>query len=270
MPIDCAVLMCHAPIVIPAVGGERGRACLSTTNAMKMAATALVDAQPDVLVILSPHTPRAKTAWAIPQGPRLQGDMSRFGAPESTVDLPFGAAAAEQIHQAAAQAGLTTWRTRTEALDHGAAVPLYFAQQAGWKGETVLLALPWEAQAQEVTMGNALAAAAEKAGQRWAILASGDMSHRLKPGAPAGFHPEASQFDERFVAIVTSGDYQALRKIAPDLRELAAEDCVQTTLIAAAAGQWRTEGARLLHYEGPFGVGYSEAILFTARGQHEA
>lgn len=270
MPIACAVLMCHAPIVIPDVGGERGRACSSTTSAMNLAAAALVDSKPDVLVIISPHTPRAKTAWAIPQGPRLQGSMSRFGSPELKVDLPYAPEAANRIHAAAGAAGLTTWRSRSEDLDHGAAVPLYFAQRAGWSGKTVLIALPWEAQEQEVTMGQALADAATEAGQRWAILASGDMSHRLIPGAPAGFHPEAKRFDERFVEIVASGDYPHLAKMDPALRELAAEDCVQTSLIAAAAVNWSTQGARFLNYEGPFGVGYSEAILFTTGGLNEA
>jgi len=255
--------MCHAPIVIPDVGGDRGRECAETTEAMEKAAEALVTSSPDVLVILSPHTPRARQAWAIPNGARLTGSMTRFGAPQACVDLPFAAEAAELIHAAASAAGLSTWRSQAQDLDHGAAVPLIFAQRAGWRGKTVLIALPWEGKGQEGLMGQVLANAAEESGQVWAILASGDMSHRLIPGAPAGFHPEAKRFDACFVEIVAAGRYQELADIDPDLRELAAEDCVQTTLVAAAAGNWSTEGARFLNYEGPFGVGYSEAVLFV-------
>jgi aromatic ring-opening dioxygenase LigB subunit len=134
----------------------------------------------------------------------------------------------------------------------------------------VLIGLPWESQEQEVPMGQVLAAAAKESGQVWAVLASGDMSHRLIPGAPAGFHPEAKHFDARFVELVAAGRYQDLGTIDANLRELAAEDCVQTTLIAAAAVGWSTRGARFLNYEGPFGVGYSEAVLFADAVDHEA
>jgi len=41
-----------------------------------------------------------------------------------------------------------------------------------------------------------------------AFIASGDLSHRLKPGAPAGFYPNAHFFDEEVVA--------AIRTAAPE------------------------------------------------------
>jgi AmmeMemoRadiSam system protein A len=45
--------------------------------------------------------------------------------------------------------------------------------------------------------------------------------------------------------------------------ELAAEDVVQSTAVAAAAVQYRAQGTRVFAYEAPFGVGYLEAILFS-------
>jgi AmmeMemoRadiSam system protein A len=45
------------------------------------------------------------------------------------------------------------------------------------------------------------------------------------------------------------------------LREIAAEDVVDSCTVAAAAVDFDARGHRVLHYEGPFGVGYLEAIL---------
>ena len=234
---------------------------------MAQAARAIVDSTPEVLIVLSPHTPRAKRSFAIHEGVHMAGDMGRFGAHNASVHLPIAATAVEQVHAGAARLGVSTWRAPSpEVLDHGAAVPLIFAQRAGWDGPTVLIALPQETLGQEQAFGGVLAAASDRLGQRWTILASGDMSHRLLPGAPAGYEPRAREFDATFVKHLKQGTYERLAHIDEGLRQLAAEDCVQTTLIAAAACQWSTQGARFLSYEGPFGVGYSEAILFTTEG----
>jgi MEMO1 family protein len=261
MTIDHALLMCHAPIVIPAVGGTRGVECLATTRAMAQAAEFLVSREPEVLVIVSPHTPRARNAWCIVAGDHLHGSMARFGAPECSIRLPNAKCAAKAVEQAAKSQGLSTHGLPSEPLDHGAFVPLWFACDAGWSGPTVLLALP-SGSADETTMGLAIREASGT--QRWAVLASGDMSHRLIPGAPAGHDPRAAIFDATFTDYIRHGNYRAAARISRSLRELAAEDVVQTTTVAAAACDWQNNKHRTLSYEGPFGVGYLEAILHVA------
>ena len=109
-----------------------------------------------------------------------------------------------------------------------------------------------------------------------AVVASGDMSHRLQPGAPAGFHPRAKDFDGAFIECLRAGDYRKLLNFDPELHDLAAEDVVDSTLIAAAAVNWDAAGHEVLSYESPFGVGYGVAILHQAplesapEGAHEA
>ncbi|MBT3221257.1 MAG: hypothetical protein HN348_19415 [Proteobacteria bacterium] len=260
MSISHAVLMCHAPIVVPEVGGRRSDECAKTTAAMKEAACFIVDGAPDVLVILSPHTQRARTGWCIVDGEALFADFSRFRVPECTINLPNAVETVALLHTVARSRGLETVPLPTHPLDHGAAVPLHFLCQAGWSGPTVVIALPWSG-ADEVAMGEVIRTAAQMADQRWAIVASGDMSHRLAPGAPAGFDPRAKEFDQRFTELITAGELRAAFDIDSALRELAAEDVVQTTAVASAAVDWDSRGHRTLCYEGPFGVGYLEAVL---------
>ncbi|HEX4353594.1 MAG TPA: AmmeMemoRadiSam system protein A, partial [Polyangiales bacterium] len=97
---------------------------------------------------------------------------------------------------------------------------------------------------------------------RWVVLASGDMSHRLIPGAPSGYHPLAKEFDRTFKARIDAGDLRGACAIDGDLRQIAAEDVVDSTKVAAAAVGYRSQGHRVYAYERPFGVGYLEAVLF--------
>jgi protein-L-isoaspartate(D-aspartate) O-methyltransferase len=264
MPISRAVLMCHAPIVIPAIGRERAAQCARTTDAMRHAATRLVTGAPDVLVVISPHAPRDRARWGICAASSLAGDFARFGAPEVGARFAGAPAAAGALAHAAHAANLATWSLPGDGLDHGSLVPLYFVHEAGWRGATLLIALPYPGTGSEAAMGRAVRNAAESRGERWAILASGDMSHRLLPDAPAGFHPRARDFDARFRDAVAAGDLRTACAVDEDLREIAAEDVVDSCAVAAGAVDFDATGHEVIAYEGPFGVGYLEAVLFDA------
>ena len=146
-------------------------------------------------------------------------------------------------------------------LDHGAVVPLWHLVDAGWRGPAVLIGLNYPGEPGLVELGEAIAVAARRAGRRVALVASGDMSHRLQPGAPAGFHPRAKEFDGAFIECLRAGDYRKLLDFDSGLSDLAAEDALDSTLVAASAVNWNAAGHEVLSYEGPFGVGYGVAIL---------
>lgn len=258
MGLCSAVLMCHAPIVVPAVGGARGAECAATTAGMRAAARRLLAGEPEVLIVVSPHTPRARDAFGVVEADRVSGNLAAFRAPDAAFSLPGAPGARTALHAAARRAGVRTAHLAPQVLDHGASVPLWFAAEAGWRGETAVVALPWD-PLDEVAFGRVLAAAL--ADRRWALLASGDLSHRRIPGAPAGYDPRAASFDDAFVGALRRSDLATACDPDPDLRERAAEDVVASARIAlGAVGSGHP--VEVLAYEGPFGVGYCEAVLF--------
>jgi aromatic ring-opening dioxygenase LigB subunit len=269
--IEKAVLMCHAPIVLPEVAGPRAEACAQSTAAMTQAASDLVKSgnEPDLLVVLSPHTPRHRSAFGLTDGEVLAGDFGNFGAPQVGVSFPMDEGARSRIEKHAHALGMDLVRLDNGPLDHGAMVPLAFVQAAGFSGKIVLIALPWRVDhAACQALGRAINRAAREAGEngeRWSILASGDMSHRLIPGAPSGHHPRAREFDAYFTEQIRQGRYRDALEVEPELRALAAEDVVDTVEIAVAATQFSTQGAQTYSYEGPFGVGYLVAMLFDSQ-----
>ena len=256
MSVPIAGLMCHAPIVLPPIGGDRASECVQTTRGMQQVAQRIVAARPEVVVVISPHTPRALDEWTVYDGARIQCDFEDFGAPQERIDLPGASEARIKLRREPVPILL-----RPEGpVDYGASVPLWFLKKAGWNGPTLVIGLPWEDGSEEA-MGVALRSAS--AGSRWAIVASGDMSHRLRQGSPAGFHPRATEFDAEVVAHLKRGDLQGLAELDRSLRSLAAEDVVAPVTVAAAATDWKSDRHQVFGYEGPFGVGYCTAVLFS-------
>jgi AmmeMemoRadiSam system protein A len=260
--------MCHAAVVVPDVARHRARQCSDTTRAMGDVAARLCAHAPDVLVVISPHAARHATRWGICTETPLQGDFGKFGATQIGITLPGAPDAAARLAPLARELKLTT-RELAGTLDHGALVPLHFVHKAGWNGPTLVLAPPLSGARTEERMGQAIARAAEEAGERWAILASGDMSERLIPGAPGGYHPLAKEFDRTFKARIDAGDLRGACAIDSDLRELAGEDVVVPCRVASAAVGYRSQGHHTYAYQRPFGVGYIEAVLYEEAAPSE-
>lgn len=263
MSISCAVLMCHAPIVIPAIAAQQAPLCSATTEAMRRTARALVAHEPALIVLVSPHAPRRPKSIGLTFDETLHGDFSRFGHAQVALRLRGAPDEAERIAQKAYAQHVPTHTLAGRALDHGSLVPLFFVHEAGYRGRVIVASLPYPGTELESAFGQALHDAAQDSQQRWAILASGDMSHRLTRDAPAGFEPRAQEFDKGFARALRLGDLRRAVTTDPDLQELAAEDVVQSTTVAAAAVQFEAHGTQVFAYEAPFGVGYLEALLFS-------
>lgn len=258
-----AALMPHAPVLVPAVGGARLSKVAATLRAVREVARRVVAANPESLVAVSPHSPQRAGSFGLWTGHSLDGTLAQFGAPEARVRFPIDQALSAAIAAEAAGRGVATWEISGRPLDHGAVVPLWFLAEAGWSGPTVLLGLGAQDQSSLRGLGEAIAAAATRTGRSVALLASGDMSHRLTPGAPAGFDPRARSFDAGFIALLRRGHYQGLQYLDPGLQQLAAEDVFESVLIAVVSTNWSAKGHEVLGYEGPFGVGYGVAVLFA-------
>lgn len=262
--ITIAALMPHPPILVPAVGRERLADVNASLEAMRSISREIVATRPDTLVLISPHSPRHPMAFAVWTCAEIRGTFAPFNAPDEGVALPVDAAFVQALAQAAPRTGARISAIEGGHLDHGAAVPLWFLAEAGWNGPTVVIALNSPGAGGIHALGRAIALAANTLGKKIAIIASGDMSHRLIPGAPAGFEPTAREFDARFITLLREKAYRDIERISPGLQARAAEDVVDSTAVALSATDWNSDGGRVLSYEGPFGVGYGVAVLYDA------
>lgn len=259
-PVSTA-LMCHAPLVIPQIAGGLAPSAALSTKAMQSAAQALCAPSPELLVVVSPHTPRLRNDFLLAANETLTGDFADFGKADMRLTFSGAPRAVKRLARKAEETseGAASGLLRT--LDHGALVPLFFLHEAGTSAPVVVIALPMHVEVEDCRQfGRWLA---ENLEEKWALVASGDMSHRLKPGAPAGYHPRASEFDQTVTEAVRAGKIDDALAISTTLRDLAAEDALDSLAVACGALGGRIAPADRASYEAPFGVGYLISELAT-------
>jgi len=104
---------------------------------------------------------------------------------------------------------------------------------------------------------------------RFAWIASGDMSHRLKEDGPYGLHPSGPKFDQKFIELLKKKDIPGILNLPERFLEEAGECglrsfCMLLGALGASKIAWRPE---VLSYEGPFGVGYLVANFKLKHGR---
>lgn len=246
----------HPPVMVPEVGGAAAAEVRASIEAMRELTSRVIASGAETLLIISPHAPLEARAFVAYGQPRLRGDFANFGAPQATVDAPLDAELLESIRQTVADDGFRVVVLKGYELDHGTAVPLYFLQRNGWAGRVVALGYSYLSNEDHVRFGQCLRRAAEIARRRVAFVASGDLSHRLKPDAPAGFHPDARLFDEEVVEALRAGAPERIVNVNQDLRRLAGECGYRSMLVSCGVADGLDTSCEVLGYEAPFGVGY--------------
>ncbi len=264
-----AALAPHPPVIVPEVGGSDVKQAQRTVDGMRRLAGVFADARPDTIVVISPHGPVFADVIAIAGSPKVAGDFGQFGAAVSMEfenDLVLGEAIARHaksrgISAAVIEPSIISRLRASRRLDHGTMVPLYYISQAVSGFRLVPVAMGIDTPDRLYTFGMALRAAVEECGRRVALIASGDLSHRLKPGAPAGYSPEGKVFDERLVEALGRMDVAAIARMDDRLVEAAGECGLRPVFMMLGALDGLEVQAEVLSYEGPFGVGYAVASL---------
>ncbi len=262
--ITAGCIVPHPPLLIPSIGGRDREKVRSTYLAMEELARRLADLTPSVLVMISPHTPMYRDAFTIKSAPEMSGSFASFGQPRVRITKRNELELVETLLELAQEEGLPLskssaqygrWYEGGEELDHGLLVPLYYLDQA-FETPVISLSISGLSYRDHFRLGNIAARACAELGHKAVFVASGDLSHRLMRGAPAGYSPRGAEFDARIRDIAATGDFDSLMDIPESLVEEAGECGFRS--IHAMWGALRNGALRneVLSYEGPFGVGY--------------
>lgn len=254
----------HPPLLVPDIGGSEIKKVQSTYEAMHRLGKEIAALEPEVLVMISPHTPLYRDAFTVKGDEILEGSFANFACPQVRISKKNDLKLAGALRQEAERNGLPleiidgeagTWSVRGERLDHGLLVPLYYLDQY-LETPIVSLSISGLDYHHHFQLGRVVREACGLLGRKAVFVASGDLSHRLIRGAPAGYSPRGKEFDRRIKEIAASGDFGALYDIEEDLVEQAGEcgfRSIHTLWGALKDGPLHNT---VLSYEGPFGVGY--------------
>ena len=272
--VGCALLP-HPPIMIAEVGGAESEKVEKTAAAAEAAAGFLLQESPATIVIITPHGPTFRDAVGVNLSPVLRGNLSAFGASDIAVSFETNSQLAQNILKQAERFGVSlvgvdaalaqTHRLSLQ-LDHGAVIPLHYLYKAGFRGQIVQLSVGFISYPEMYALGKAVQIAIENTKQKVAVLASGDLSHRLLPGAPAGYSPSGKIFDAKIVNSLQIMDVKSLFEIDPQLVEEAGECGLRPIFFLLGSLDGMDAESRVLSYEGPFGVGYA-VVTFKVKGR---
>lgn len=254
-----ACLVPHPPLIVPGVG--RGDEIPSTRRACEKIASELDKLQPDTVVVISPHSVMYGDYIHIAPGKSGSGDFSDFGAAGVKISVDYDAELAKLIGEIASVRGIPSGAMGAESprLDHGVMVPLYFLKPK----RIVRVSISGLPLIEHYRFGQCVTAAARKMERKIAVVASGDMSHKLKEDGPYGFAPEGPEHDKFVCDHIAEADFRGLMLIDPELRERAAECGVRSLAVMLGALDGMRVESHLLAYEAPYGVGYLTAAFMV-------
>lgn len=254
-----AAIAPHPPIIIPGIGrAEDLDKVQNTIFAMERLGKSLEEAKPDTIVIISPHAPGELDSFGINSALKLKGSLRDFG-----LDEPFDFDNDLEISRAirkVCSANKVKTHFYESVLDHGALVPLYYLAE-NINPKLVPLSFSDLDFLSHYEYGEIIGRVLEPDSKRIAVIASGDLSHRLIPGAPAGFSPSGKKFDLQLAEFLKEKKEKDILNFDINFVSEAGECGLRSIIILLGMVKSRNWNFDLLSYEGPFGVGYMVSKL---------
>lgn len=269
MALISAYILPHPPVSIPEIGKGSEQEITDTLSAFQEVGRRMAHHKPETIIIISPHSAYYGNWIYVASGDVAEGNMMRFDAPEVSFSLNYDDEFRDCLLKIVAEYSIPAGYVGEfpDPLDHGMMVPLYFINQHLSSDSYKAVSIGGSGLPRDILLrfGCSLARAAEECAERVVLIASGDLSHKLKPQGPYGYDAAGPEFDSMICDIVRSGDPSAFMRIEPELSE-EASDCGLSGFIMMAGALEETKRIKgvtfeseLLSYEGPFGVGYAVA-----------
>ncbi|WP_134703208.1 AmmeMemoRadiSam system protein A [Ammoniphilus sp. YIM 78166] len=262
-------LVPHPPLLIPDIGRDELELIAQTHDAMRTIAAEVASADPELLVIISPHGPMFEDAVTVMGGPSLKGNLQAFEslvAMEFPADDPLAMAVVEEAQASGSPVFFMEDDLKDEfdvemELDYGALVPLYFAREAGYGGSVLHISPGFLDVESLYRVGIQIGKSLRERGIRAVVIASGDNSHALSHDAPEGFREEGPRFDSIVSACIERKYWLELLTLDQEFREKAAEDTIPSMALMLGMFDEIELTGSVISYEGITGVGYTVAKM---------
>ncbi len=256
----------HGSMIIPLLGEKGAEKALATRAAMKDLGRRVAAAQPETLVVITPHGHRVDGCFSLLNNRRVQGTLGP--EPESNghsftltfeVDKELNAAIVEEARALDVPVSRVYFAVDDDTtfympLDWGALVPLWFLSVPINPLPKVVIAcpdrnkLPWALSA---PFGLSIRKAAEKLDRRVAFIASADLGHAHDAQGPYGYDIASKEFDTALIDAVKAQDLARLLEFDLDWLKRASTDSYGQILNLYGAIRGTNFRGEVLSYEVP-------------------
>ena len=258
MGIVATFMMPHPPIVIPKIGKGDMKKVQKTVDAYEKAAEKIGQIQPETIVVISPHHTNYADYFQISPGKKGRGNLGQFNVPQVSVSEKFDEDFVEKLSHIADSHGIPAGIKGAvdKNIDYGTVIPLFYVDKY-WKNyKLVTMGVSGLTLDMHYKLGMCIKETAEVLGNKTVVIASGDLSHRLKPDGPNGYRKEGAEYDAQVMGIMERGEFGELLDFDEGFRSIAGECGHRSFTVMAGALDGQKVTSECLSYEGTIGVGY--------------
>lgn len=246
----------HSPLLIPGVGKENLAQLQNTVDAYKKLEQEIYSAKPEVIILLARHAEILPNAFSINQRPVINVDFKKFGDLVTKMQINNDLALGYRIKEAA-ETSIPIILTAQENLDYSTGVPLFYLATHLPKIKVIPISYSSLDNQKHFEFGRHLKEVINRSGKRIAVIAAGDLSHKLHQDSPAGYSARAQEFDQELMKLLNKNKIDDILDIERSfVEEVAAIDGFYSLLILLGIIKNLNYQAERLSYQAPFGIGY--------------
>lgn len=268
----------HPPIIMEEIGRGEEKKARKTVEGGKALARDIAQIKPTTIIVITPHGPLFRDAISISVGEKLSGDFVNFGnrslqfSYENNIKLVseiINQANKQNISIAEVDNSFAKAYNIDLKLDHGTLVPLYFVNKEYKDFKLIHITYGLLSPKELFDFGKIIQNLSFESDEDIIMIASGDLSHKLSDTGPYSYSPYGEQFDEMIVNLLEKGDFKAIVDFDLKLSERAGECGLRSLMILAGFLDELKIKPKVLSYEAPFGVGYSNAYFKVIEEESE-
>ena len=280
MSILAAYLMPHPPLALKEIGNGKEDKIKNTIDAMGRISKKIALLKPQTIIVISPHGPLFSDGISIMYEKRLNGNFNKFG--EYTLDYKkdndielidkITEIAKKKYNLSGALIDKTTARyfDTSYELDHGTLVPLYFVDREYKSYNLISITYGLLSYQDLYKVGMALSESIFLLNRDVVVIASGDLSHRLKDFGPYDYNPVGERFDKKIIELLIDKKTTEIIAMDPEFCEEAGECGKRSIDILLGSLDSYDYNVEKLSYEGPFGVGYGVVSFENLRVRNKS
>lgn len=257
MSYQFSALVPHSPLLIEEIAKDNYPVLKKTLLAYQKIKEKIESHQIDVIIIISSHGPILTDSFGLGVSLEYKTDLSEFGSfsARKSFKCPISFNR-DLLHFLYKNQNLKV--LNYQSLDYATSIPLELLIDQESKIKVVpILCSDNLSLEKHLKLGQSIADFLESREEKVAIIASGDLSHRISQNSPAGYSPKGQKFDNRLMEYLNkpSSLVENILNLNPDYIEEIKESALKPLLITLGINNSQYQAEKLA-YQNDFGVGY--------------
>ena len=256
MSIISSYIVPHPPMILKEIGKGNEKQIKTTSDSYEIVAKEIKEANPETIIIISPHTNLYMDGFYIMPNKQIYGNFGFFNASDISFEEENDILLAEKIKEICNRKKVKCISQDETLLDHGTMVPLYFIRKY-FQCKIVVIGLSELSLYDHYKFGTIIKSAVEEINRKVIIVASGDLSHKLQEYGPYGYIKEGPIYDEKICSIMKNTNFNEFIEFDKEILSKAAECGHRSFTIMSGTFDGIDVKSIFLSHEDITGVGYA-------------